>query len=119
MTTDYATTMHTTTLYSVAQRSRESREYLQVLNVGDRDQAIARMTHYGVERRHASDVTKRAFENAHAEVSRLRDAAPSASAMLALPAVAHGEYVESDAGPYGETFRVVATVVSAPGIPVA
>jgi hypothetical protein len=115
----YATTRQTTTLYTVGQRSKESRSYAQVLSVASRDQAIARMTHYGVEQKTARELTQQAHAAAHAALELMRENAPSASAELALPSAVHGDAIDSDDAPYGERFRIIATVVSAPGVPVA
>ena len=116
----YATTRNTTTLYTVAQRERDSRSYTQVVNVASDEQAVQRMTHYGVERSTARDLVEQAHSAAHVALRRLRESAPSGSAELALPAAVHGDLIDGVSITHdGMSFRVIATVVSAPGVPVS
>jgi hypothetical protein len=115
----YATTRNTTTLYTIGQRSSESRSYTQVVSVVDDRAARGRLEHYGITPRAASDLLRQASDAAHAALARLRESAPSASAELALPSVVHGDMIDSADAPHGESFRIIATVVCAPGVPVS
>lgn len=121
MTTQrYATTRNTTTLYSVGLRFRDGREYTQVASCVDRDQAIGWFTHHGVERRAAAEVVETAHDVAHSALARSREASSGFSGELALPRAIDGDLIDAvEIGPRGESYRVIATVVSAPGIPVA
>lgn len=116
----FATTTNTRTLFTVASRDRESRSYTTLAHVTDERHALDRITHSGVEHADARHLIDGAAASAYAALMRQREAAPSSSAMLALPAAVHGDLHDAvELGPRGESFRVVATIVSAPGIPVA
>jgi len=117
---NYATTTNTRTLYTIARRERDSREYVTIAHVVDERTAASWITHSGVKQRDAADLIANASEYAYAALMRERESAPSASAMLALPSAVHGDMIDAvEIGPRGESFRVVATIVSAPGVPVA
>jgi hypothetical protein len=116
----FATTRNTNTLYTVAYRERDSRSYVTVACVVSERHAIDRIAHHGVPHRDASALVRAAAESAQAELANVRSAQPSMSAELAIEPAHHGDMHEHvELGPRGESFRVIATVVCAPGMPVA
>ena len=116
----YATSRNTITLYTVAQRERDSRSYTTVCNLVDDRQAEQRLTHYGVDARVARELVEQAHDVAHVALRRQRESAHSSSAELALPAIVHGDMIDgSEITHDGMSFRLIASVVSAPSVPVS
>ena len=114
----FATTSNTRTLFTIARRDRDSRSYSTLGHVCSERDAIGWMTHSGVEQRVAAELVRNAHSAAFAELHRQREAAPSSSALLALPRAIDGDMIDAvELGPRGESFRIIGTIVSAPGVP--
>ena len=120
MSQQFATTRETTILFTLARRDSDSRHYSTLSHLVSDRHAQARLEQDGVSVQNAAAYVRRAIDAARERVRDARAAMPSSSAELALPRALDTDVIDApELGPRRESYRIIATIVSAPGVPVA